>query len=123
MFDGIYLHCSRKTNISGFNRFAYFYVEQYQLTGIRKFAEQTTIAGMSVFTNQAIRSRVLHMEGRFLRTDPPAELLLALETALQEQTTFTAVLMAYGIGCVDCPSIGFRRMGTRGQLPASWIAW
>ena len=45
-----------------------FYVEQYQLTGIRKFAEQTTIAGMSVFTNQAIRSRVLHMEGRFLRT-------------------------------------------------------
>ena len=55
-----------------------FYVEQYQLTGIRKFAEQTTIAGMSVFTNQAIRSRVLHMEGRFLRTDPPAELLLAL---------------------------------------------
>ena len=69
-----------------------FYVEQYQLTGIRKFAEQTTIAGMSVFTNQAIRSRVLHMEGRFLRTDPPAELLLALETALQEQTTFTAVL-------------------------------
>ncbi len=69
-----------------------FYVEQYQLTGIRKFAEQTTIAGMSVFTNQAIRSRVLHMEGRFLRTDPPSELLLALETALQEQTTFTAVL-------------------------------
>ena len=69
-----------------------FYVEQYQLTGIRKFAEQTTTAGMSVFTNQAIRSRVLHMEGRFLRTDPPAELLLALETALQEQTTFTAVL-------------------------------
>lgn len=69
-----------------------FYVEQYQLTGIRKFAEQTTIAGMSVFTNQAIRSRVLHMEGRFLWTDPPAELLLALETALQEQTTFTAVL-------------------------------
>lgn len=69
-----------------------FYVEQYQLTGIRKFAEQTTIAGMSVFTNQAIRSRVLHMEGRFLRTDPSAELLLALETALQEQTTFTAVL-------------------------------
>ena len=55
-----------------------FYVEQYQLTGIRKFAEQTTTAGMSVFTNQAIRSRVLHMEGRFLRTDPPAELLLAL---------------------------------------------
>ena len=69
-----------------------FYVEQYQLTGIRKFAEQTTTAGMSVFTNQAIRSRVLHMEGRFLRTDPPAELLLALETALQEQTSFTAVL-------------------------------
>ena len=26
-----------------------FYVEQYQLTGIRKFAEQTTTAGMSVF--------------------------------------------------------------------------
>ena len=70
-----------------------FYVEQYQLTGIRKFAEQTTIAGMSVFTNQAIRSRVLHMEGRFLRTDPPAELLLTLETALQEQTSFTAVYL------------------------------
>lgn len=66
-----------------------FYVEQYQLTGIRKFAEQTTIAGMSVFTNQAIRSRVLHMEGRFLRTD---QLLLTLETTLQEQTSFTAVL-------------------------------
>ena len=47
---------------------------------------------MSVFTNQAIRSRVLHMEGRFLRTDPPSELLLTLETTLQEQTTFTAVL-------------------------------
>ena len=31
------------------------------------------------------------MEGRVLRTDPPAELLLALEIALQEQTSFTAV--------------------------------
>ncbi len=92
MFDGIYLHRSRKTNVSGFNWLAYFLCRAISAYWYPKICRTNTIAGMSVFTNQAIRSRVLHMEGRFLRTDPSAELLLALETALQEQTTFTAVL-------------------------------
>ena len=93
-----------------------FYVELYQLTGIRKFAEQTTIAGMSVFSNQAIRSRVLHMEGRFLRTDPPAELLLTLETALQEQTTFTAVLDGVRYRLCRLSQYRFQEVGHSGTV-------
>lgn len=69
-----------------------FYVDQYQVIGIRQFTERTTVEGAAVFTNHAIRARRLHLEGRFLRTDPPAALLLELETYLAENKRFTVEL-------------------------------
>lgn len=69
-----------------------FYVEKYQLSGVRQFTEQTTVGGKSVFTNSAIRARRLYLDGRFLRTDPPSVLLLQLEAYLKENRTFLAEL-------------------------------
>ncbi len=69
-----------------------FYVDKYQLSGVRQFAEQTTVAGTTVFTNHAIRARRLYLDGRFLRTDPPSVLMLELETCLAENKRFMVEL-------------------------------
>lgn len=69
-----------------------FYVEKYQLSGVRQFTEQTTVAGTTVFTNHAIRARRLYLDGRFLRTDPPSVLMLELETCLAENKRFMVEL-------------------------------
>jgi hypothetical protein len=69
-----------------------FYVEQYQLSGVRQFTEQTTVSGTTVFTNQAIRARRLYLDGRFLRTDPPSAILLQLDAYLVGNQRFVVEL-------------------------------
>lgn len=66
-----------------------FYAEHYQLTGIRQFTEQTLISGTPVFTNHSIRARRLCLDGRFLRTDPMAVVLLQLDLYLKENISFS----------------------------------
>ncbi|WP_462368108.1 hypothetical protein [Ruminococcus callidus] len=65
-----------------------FYAAGWKLSGTRQYAQQGGVQGAGYVTNTSCRARQLVLDGKFCFADSPAEVVLALDTAIRERTLF-----------------------------------
>lgn len=66
-----------------------FYIQKYNITGVRNFSEQSTISGNTIFTNCNLRAKKLIVNGVFFRSESPSELFYQLDKALCNDKIFS----------------------------------
>lgn len=100
-----------------------FYITSWKLTGSRNYAEQSGVAGSGFVTNFGKRARRLEMEGRFYFRGKLANVLLPLDTAIQENQRF--VLDIHGIRYVGASLVSYtaEESSEEGILPCrmTWV--
>lgn len=69
-----------------------FYVQRYQVTGQRIFAEQSAADGTTHLTNQAKRARRITLDGTWVTDESPAALILLLDGCLERNEAFSLTL-------------------------------
>lgn len=65
-----------------------FYAAGWKLSGTRQYAQQGGVQGAAYVTNTSCRARQLVLDGKFCFADSPAEVVLALDSAIRERTLF-----------------------------------
>lgn len=100
-----------------------FYVTSWKLTGSRNYAEQSSVSGSGYVTNFGKRVRRLEMEGRFHFRGQLADILLPLDTAVQENQRFSLDIHGIRYIAISLVSYTVEESAEEGVLPCrmTWV--
>lgn len=94
-----------------------FYATRWKLHGERSYAEQGGTTGVCFLTNSCVHAKRLVLSGYFPAYDSPSAVVLALESAISNQTRFTFTLRGMRFSVVMITAYTLEEAAADGVLP------
>ena len=98
-----------------------FHATSWRMEAVRTYAEQNTIGGAVYVTNSGMHARRLILNGFFCFDDQPADILLALDSAMSQNTRFVFSLRGVRLLAAILTEYSIEEQAKEGVLPCRLV--